>query len=154
MKLSQEFQPMGAQLSLKAALPLAEILVTAPDRCTENRTSDPSFFITLPADTSLNTLNTLRMEENGRHFADVIFKCIFLNENIWISLRISLKFVPKGPFNNIPALVQIMACRLVGAKPLSEPMVQNGLALTRRQAIIWTNDGLVYWHIRHSASMC
>ena len=37
------------------------------------------------------------------------FKCIFLNENIWISIKISLKFVPKGPINNIPALVQIMA---------------------------------------------
>ena len=26
-----------------------------------------------------------------------------------------MKFVPKGPINNIPALVQILACRLVGA---------------------------------------
>ena len=29
-------------------------------------------------------------------FADDIFKCIFLNENIWISINISLIFVPKG----------------------------------------------------------
>ena len=36
---------------------------------------------------------------------DMMFKCIFLNENIWISINISLKFVPKGPINNIPALV-------------------------------------------------
>ena len=52
-----------------------------------------------------------------------IFKCIFLNENAWISIKISLKFVPKGQINNIPALVQIMAWRRPGDKPLSEPMV-------------------------------
>ena len=52
-----------------------------------------------------------------------IFKCIFLNENIWISIKISLKFVPKGPINNIPALVQMMAGRRSGAKRLSEPMM-------------------------------
>ena len=40
-----------------------------------------------------------------------ISKCIFLNENVWISIIISLKFVPKGPINNIPALVAIMAWR-------------------------------------------
>ena len=34
-----------------------------------------------------------------------IFKCIFLNENILISIKISLKLVPKGRINNIPALV-------------------------------------------------
>ena len=35
-------------------------------------------------------------------FADNIFKWIFLNENVSISIKISLKFVPKGPINNIP----------------------------------------------------
>ena len=45
---------------------------------------------------------------------DAIFKCIFLNEDVWISIKISLKFVPKGPINNIPALVQIMAWRQPG----------------------------------------
>ena len=38
-------------------------------------------------------------------FPDDIFKCIFLNENVWIVIKISLKFVLKGPMNNIPALV-------------------------------------------------
>ena len=68
-------------------------------------------------------VNTLKPRQNGRHFADYIFKCIFLNENAWISFKISLKFVPKGLINNIPALVQIMAWR----RPC------------RRQAIVWTN---------------
>ena len=68
-------------------------------------------------------VNTLRPTQNGRQFPDDIFKCIFLNENAWISIKISLKFVPKGPINKIPALVQIMAWRLSGDKPLSEPMM-------------------------------
>ena len=67
--------------------------------------------------------NTLRPRQNGHHFADDIFKSIFLNENVLISIKISLKFIPKGPINNIPALVQIMAWRRPGDKPLSEPMM-------------------------------
>ena len=51
-----------------------------------------------------------------------------------LSIKISLKFVPKGPINNNPALIRIMA---------------------RRQGIIWTND--CYYandaYMRHSASM-
>ena len=68
-------------------------------------------------------LNTFRPRRDGRHFPDDIFKCIFLNENVWISIKISLKFVPKGPINSIPSLVQIMAWRRPGDKPLSEPMM-------------------------------
>ena len=67
------------------------------------------------------SLNTLRLRQNGRRLPDDIFKCIFMNENVQIA--ISLKFVPKGPINNIPALVQIMAWRRPGDKPLSEPMM-------------------------------
>ena len=67
--------------------------------------------------------NTLRPRQNGRHFPVDIFKCVFLNENVWIPIEFLLKFVPKGPINNIPAMVQIMAWRRPGDKPLSEPMV-------------------------------
>ena len=70
-----------------------------------------------------NMFNSLRPRQNGRHFPDDIFIFIFLNENVWISIKISLKFVPKGPINNIPALVQIRAWRRPGDKPLSEPMM-------------------------------
>ena len=83
--------------------------------------------------------NTLGSRQNGRHFADDIFKCIFLNENVWISIKISLKFVPKVPINNIPSLVLIMAWRRPGDKPLSEPMVvnlQTHICVTRPQ---WDN---------------
>ena len=64
---------------------------------------------------------------------------IFLNENVIISTRISLKFVSKTPINNIPALVQIMAWRRPGDKPLSEPMMVISLThicVTRPQ---WVN---------------
>ena len=64
---------------------------------------------------------TLRLRRNCRHFAEDIFKCVFLNENLLILIDISLKFVPKGWINNIPVLVQI--CHLDGTKPLSEPMI-------------------------------
>ena len=67
------------------------------------------------------SLNTPR--QNGRHFADDILKCIFLNENIWISMKISLKFVPKGHIKDIPALVWKITWRRPGDKPLSEAMV-------------------------------
>ena len=56
-------------------------------------------------------------------FADNISKCIFINEKFCISIRISLKFVPKGPIDNNPALVKIMAWCRTGDKPLSEPML-------------------------------
>ena len=84
-------------------------------------------------------INTLRPKQNGRHFADDIFKCIFLNENVWIPIKFSMKFVLKGPINNIPSLVQIMAWRRPGDKPLSEPMMVSlttHICVTRTQ---WVN---------------
>ena len=50
---------------------------------------------------------------------------IFFNDNVWIWIEISLTFVPKGPIYNIPALVQIMAWRHPGDKPLFEPMMDS-----------------------------
>ena len=69
-----------------------------------------------------NHINTFRPRRNGHHFPDHIFKCIFLNENAWISIKILLKF-HKGPIKNFAALVQIKARRRSGYKPLSEPMM-------------------------------
>ena len=81
-------------------------------------------------------VNTLRPRQNGRLFADDTFKLIFLNENIIISIKISLKFVPKGPINNNPAW------RRPGDKPLSEPMMVSLLThicVTRPQWVnLWT----------------
>ena len=88
---------------------------------------------------SLQWVNTLRPRQNGRLFADDTFKRIFLNENIRISTKNSLKFVPKGLINNIPALGLIMAWRRPGDKPLSEPMMvrlPTHICITRPQ---WVN---------------
>ena len=82
---------------------------------------------------------------------DVISQTTFsnafsLNENVWIPIKISLKFVPKGPINNIPAMVQIMAWRRSGDKPLSEPMMVillTHICVTRSQ-----------WVKIHSAIKC
>ena len=56
--------------------------------------------------------------------SQTVFKCIFLKENVWILIKISLKFVRKGPIYSILAFGSY-----------------NGLAPFRRRAIIWSNDG-------------
>ena len=55
--------------------------------------------------------------------ADDNFKCIFLNENVKILIQISLKFVPRSPIDNKPALIQVMAWCQRGDEPLPEPML-------------------------------
>ena len=82
-------------------------------------------------------VNTLRPRQNGCHFADDTFKHIFLNENIIIMIKISLKFVPMVRINNTPALVPILDWRRPGDKPLSGPMM------------VYLTDP----YMRHSASM-
>ena len=81
-----------------------------------------SFLPLIPA-SGTTLLNTLRPRQDGRHFADDIFKCIFFNENGCILITFSLKCICKGAIDNNPALVQIMAWRRSGDKPLSEPMM-------------------------------
>ena len=74
--------------------------------------------------------HSLSLTHWGRDKMDASFLTTFSNAfswmkiNIWNSIEISLKFIPKGPINNIPALVQKVAWLLlyVGYKPLSEPM--------------------------------
>ena len=80
--------------------------------------------------TNIMFINTLGPRQNGRHFPDDILKWIFFNENVWVSIEISLKFVPKGDINNILALVQMMAWRRPGNKPLSEPVMVSLLTHT------------------------
>ena len=92
---------------------------------------------------TLNSI-TLSLTQWGRDKMVVISqtkisKKRFLNKNVRISLKISLKFVPKVQINNNPTVVQIMAWRWPGDKPLSEPLVVNLLThkcVTRPQ---WVN---------------
>ena len=79
----------------------------------------------------------------GRDKMAAIFQWIFLNEITWISMKISLKFVPRGSINNIPALVHLMAWRRPGDKPLSEPMMvrlPTHICVTQPQ---WVPKGLI-----------
>ena len=97
------------------------------------------------SNSSLFNFNTLRPRQNGRHFPDDNLKHIFLNENVWISIKISLKYVPRGPINNIPALVQIMAWRRPCDKPLSGPMMvrlPTHICVTRPQ---WVKEHRLIW---------
>ena len=57
------------------------------------------------------------------HFADEIFKHIFLNRKSHILIQILLNFVPDGPNNKCPALVQKMAWYRTGDKPVCQLMV-------------------------------
>ena len=121
-----------------ADLPYHELLDTDPPcMC-------PVFRRTHHLRVIITWINTLRPRQNGSHFPDDTFKHIFVNENARILIEISLKFVPKDPINNIPALVQIMAWRRPGDKPLSEPMMASLLThicVTRPQ---WVNS-LTSW---------
>ena len=89
----------------------------------------------------------LRLTHWGRHFVEDAFKRIFSNENVRISIKISLKFIPKSPVNNIPALVQIRASRQTGDRPLSKPMMVRlpmHICITWPQ---WVNTLMPYWNI-------
>ena len=55
--------------------------------------------------------------------ADNILKSIFLNENDRIEIQISLKFDPRSPIKDKPALFHVMAWHRTDDKPLSEPML-------------------------------
>ena len=102
-------------------------------------------------------VNSLRPRQNGRHFADDIFNRISLNENVWIPIKISLKFVPKGPIDNIAALFQIMAwCRL-GDKPLCEPRMVSlptHICVTRPQWVNCSRASSRQQWIKHKSLHC
>ena len=78
-------------------------------------------------DKTFNLLQCVLLTRWGRDKIAAIFQTTFSNEFSWMEMyefrKISLKFVPKVPINTIQALVQIMAWRLSGDKPLSEPMM-------------------------------
>ena len=82
---------------------------------------------TLKYDATTRGVNTLRPRGNYCHFADDIFKCIFVNENAWFSFKISMTFAPRVRIYSIPELVQIMVWRRPGDRPLSEPIMLSFL---------------------------
>ena len=94
----------------------------------------------------LKEIKNIEAETKWPPFFRTTFSNAFsLNENVWISIKISLKFVPKGPISNIPALVHIMAWRRPSDKPLFEPMMislPTHIYVTRLQ---WVKTILNNW---------
>ena len=82
-------------------------------------------------------INKLGPKQNDRHCADDTFKRIFFNKNVRVLIEISLNFVPTGPFNDIPPLVQIMAWRRPGDNPLPEPMMVQFTDAYSRHSAFW-----------------
>ena len=69
----------------------------------------------------MQVFKIMRPERNDNHFAENIFKCIFLIQYL---LCILIKiFVLCGPIDNKPASVQVMAWHQTGDKPLPEPLM-------------------------------
>ena len=64
--------------------------------------------------------NIISPGQNGHHIENNIFRCIFVNEKFCILMKISLKFVRKGPIDSNPALVEVMASHWIGDKLLFE----------------------------------
>ena len=61
------------------------------------------------ASRQINAFHSSPSGQNGRHFADDIFRCIFGNEKFsFFFIKISPKFVLKVPIDNNPALVYII----------------------------------------------
>ena len=93
--------------------------------------------------------NTLRPTQHGCHFPDHIFECIFLYENVRISIKGSLKSVPTGLTHNISALVQIMAWRRPGASHYLNqwwPSYPTHICVSRPQ---WVNLRICFEHINN-----
>ena len=63
------------------------------------------------------------LDKMAAFLTDDNFKCIFLDQNDGIPVKMSLKFVSRSPIDNNPALVQEMDWRRTGDKPLPEPML-------------------------------
>ena len=75
------------------------------------------------SDAKTDIFNSSPPGQNGRHFGRRQFQVHFPDENGRILIWISLKCVPRSLMNNKLALVEVMAWRRLGDKPLSEPML-------------------------------
>ena len=122
IKISLKYVPKGLINNNAALVEIMSWCWIDDKPLSETMLKQPSS-MTLICSTRGRWVNTLRLRRNGQHFANNIFRRIFFNENVWISIKISLKFVPKGSINNNPALVEIMAWRHLGDKPLSQLMM-------------------------------
>ena len=95
------FQGIYHTAGLKGSI-YTQLLNFYNEKNQQNPQINPFIKSSYPSVSPVDAFNTLRPRQDGRHFPDDIFKCIFLNENVWISLMISLKCVRKVRINDIP----------------------------------------------------
>ena len=93
-------------------------------------------------------VNSLWLEQNGWHFGDNIFKCIFLNENCCIAIKISPKFFPKGPIDKKPSLVHMMASHYLNQW---RPSLMTHICVTQPQCV---NQPLLVWFHFMNKKIC
>ena len=97
------------------------------------------------------SFNTFVLRQNSCHFAGDIFKCIFLNENVSISIEIQLKFV-----HSIPVLVQIMARRRPGGEPSLESVMVRLLKHICQLVVHWEMwqlcENIIFTHFIQATS--
>ena len=96
---------------------------------------------------------TLMLRQNGCHFANNIFKLIFLYQNFGVLIQISFRYVPRGSINDKPGLAQIMAWCQRGNKPLSKPLWLYLLTHTCVTRPRWVNQTLISIMSHSSSSM-
>ena len=88
----------------------------------------------------------------NRDEIDAILKTTFTNalsgmKMYWFRLKFHCNLF-RGPINNIASLIQIMAWRRSGDKPLSEPMLVRSLTHIRITRPQWVKTWYLYnWHI-------
>ena len=73
--------------------------------------------------TTFRVFTHLLLDKIATILSDDIFKCIFVNEIDKIPIQISLELVTGSPIDIKPVLVQVIAWRRTGDKPLLEPMM-------------------------------
>ena len=70
-----------------------------------------------------SNFNKLEVEKMANVVLMIFSKCIFIKENQFILMQISLTFVSKDSNDNKSPLIQIEAWHQTGDKPLSQPMM-------------------------------
>ena len=73
----------------------------------------------------ITVINSSPHGQNGRHYSDIIFKCIFMNEKCLFFGSNFMEVCSKGSKCQQPALVQVMDWCWMGNRPLPESMLMH-----------------------------
>ena len=97
-------------------------------------------------------MNIFKTKQDGHHFADDIFKYMFMTENVCtlIEIEISLKIAPLVSLEYDTASVSIVASRRIGNKPLSEPRMAQFTIYTS----LGNMNAHIICHVIHAYTQC